>query len=94
MALPPDSGEIFLREVDENLRKKNSQLYFFYGQPEQILAKLIKELKLNAVFINRDYTPFSIKRDKLLNDICEQQQVDLHSYADALLHEPEHTHCS
>jgi len=80
-----------LQELDAHLKKKNSQLYLFYGQPEQVLEKLINELNVDAVFVNRDYTPFSIARDKSLNNVCEKHRIALHSHADALLHEPEHT---
>lgn len=78
-----------LRELDEALREKGSHLYFFYGIAEDIIAKLITTQPIEAVFINRDYTPFSRQRDQAINRACEQQKIDFHCYADALLHEPE-----
>lgn len=78
-----------LRELDEALREKGSQLYFFYGVAEEVIAKLINTHPIEAVFINRDYTPFSRKRDHAIQRACEKQQIDFHCYADALLHEPE-----
>lgn len=78
-----------LQELNEELQKKNSQLYFFYGVAEEVIAKLLTELPIDAVFVNRDYTPFSIKRDEKITKACKQHQVQFHSYADILLHEPE-----
>lgn len=78
-----------LRELDADLNKKGSKLYFYYGKAEEIVAKLIRELTLDAVFVNRDYTPFSQERDKAIEHACIQSSVSFNSYADALLHEPE-----
>lgn len=78
-----------LQELDSELKKKNSKLYFFYGIAEDVIAKLIIQLNIKAVFINRDYTPFSRKRDLKIAEICDDLHVDFYSYADALLHEPE-----
>ena len=44
-----------LRELDEELRKKGSRLYFFYGIAEKIIDELLTTHKINAVFINRDF---------------------------------------
>lgn len=79
-----------LKELNEALIEKNSQLYFFYGTAEDCLAKLLANLSIDAVFINRDYTPFSVQRDKKLAHLCQQNNIELHTFADALLHEPEH----
>lgn len=78
-----------LQELAQELTDKNGKLYFFYGIAEDIVARLLEELAINAVFINRDYTPFSIKRDQQIEKICKQHKIDFHCYADALLHEPE-----
>lgn len=78
-----------LQELDHNLKQKNSKLYFFYGIAEEVIAKLIGQLNIKAIFINRDYTPFSRKRDEKIANICRDFNIDFHTYADALLHEPE-----
>ncbi|MGM5487376.1 MAG: cryptochrome/photolyase family protein [Nanobdellota archaeon] len=58
----------------------------YQGQPERIIPTL---KGIDAVFVNRDYTSFSSKRDKRIQDICEKQGLAFHSYADYLLLEPE-----
>ena len=78
-----------LHELDLALKKKNSKLYLFYGIAENRVAQLLTQLTIKAVFINRDYTPFSQKRDEAIEKICQNLNVDFHTYADALLHEPE-----
>lgn len=78
-----------LRDLKKQLKNRQGKLYFFYGLPEKIIGKLIQELSVDAVFVNRDYTPFSIKRDKSIQAVCKKLKVDFYECADALLHEPE-----
>src|SRR5579883_1107951 len=59
-----------LQELDSELKKKNSKLFLFYGIAEEVITKLLKELPIKGVFINRDYTPFSRERDKKIEKIC------------------------
>ncbi len=78
-----------LRELNEQLKEKNSRLYFFYGNAIEIVSNLISSQKIDAVFVNRDYTPFSLKRDQALEKICIQRGCAFSSYNDLLLHEPD-----
>jgi deoxyribodipyrimidine photo-lyase len=78
-----------LRELDTALQKKNGRLFCFYGIAEDIVAALLSSHDIDAVFVNRDYTPFSRKRDYAIEKICHQQGKAFHCHADALLHEPE-----
>lgn len=78
-----------LKELDEELKKKGSKLYIFYGTAESILIDIIQKIPIKGLFINRDYTPFSTARDQKLKAICETANIDFQIYADTLLHEPE-----
>jgi deoxyribodipyrimidine photo-lyase len=78
-----------LGELDRTLKEKQSKLYCFYGIAEDIIDQLLQEQQIDAVFINRDYTPFSRKRDKKIEAYCKKHGKDFHCFSDALLHEPE-----
>ncbi len=78
-----------LSELDDALKEKQSKLYCFYGIAENVVKQLIDQLPIKAVFLNRDYTPFSKQRDSAIEQVCSQNGVDFHCLADALLHEPE-----
>lgn len=78
-----------LAELDGALRKKGSQLICFQGIAHEVLAQLIESTHANAVFINRDYTPFSRERDAEMAKVCQNQQVKFNVFADVLLNEPE-----
>ncbi|MBW2969605.1 DNA photolyase family protein [Candidatus Woesearchaeota archaeon] len=76
----------FMIESLEDLEKqlKPAKLYTFYGKTEQVIKKIVKKEKIETIYVNRDYTPFSKKRDKAINKICTLKQYD-----DYLLNAPE-----
>lgn len=89
-----DPGLQFMLEALQDLRRqleeRQCRLGLYYGQPERVIGRLRREHGLEAVFVNRDYTLFSRRRDADLQTFCEQQGLAFFSYADALLNEPEH----
>ncbi len=77
-----------LQDLEKKVRKKRGKLYCFYGIAEQVIEQLIKKEKINALFLNKDYTPFSLKRDKAIEKICHTQKIDFLPYHDLLLNQP------
>ena len=78
-----------LDDLASQLEQKGGKLHLFHGHPNDVLTTLIKEHNLDAVFVNHDYTPYSIKRDKALASICEKRDVAFNAYHDALLNPPQ-----
>lgn len=77
-----------LIELDKDLRAFGSGLYCFYGNYYKDFEKLITSENITAVYINEDYTPYSIRRDRELKKICIRNGVDLKSCFDLLLCRP------
>ncbi|WP_349432074.1 deoxyribodipyrimidine photo-lyase [Methylomarinum sp. Ch1-1] len=86
-------GLQFMLQSLEDLQRQfahiGARLNLCYGSPEKVIGQLCALEKLEAVFVNRDYTPFSIDRDKRMQQRCRELNVDFHSFNDALLTEPE-----
>jgi deoxyribodipyrimidine photo-lyase len=78
-----------LAELDAQLRSKGSHLYLFYGHPEQILTSLVAQVTIDAVFVNKDYTPYSRQRDATIEELCNKNDIAFISEHDVLLNEPE-----
>jgi len=81
-----------LEELDQELKKKGSRLFYFYDSPEKALEKLFKsqsqtqtKSKIDAVFINHDYTPYAKKREENLQKVCQKYQATFHAIDDYLL---------
>lgn len=71
-----------LIELHHSIRKK---LWVMYGDEIKMLEKLYRLKQFDAVFINEDYTPYSIKRDKRIELWCRKKGIDLSSHTDSLL---------
>ncbi|MDD2942702.1 MAG: deoxyribodipyrimidine photo-lyase [bacterium] len=78
-----------LTELDNELRSQGSHLYCFAGRAEEVINKLLSELKISAVYLNRDYTKFSRERDAAIAETCQSKNVHFLTYSDYLLTEPE-----
>lgn len=75
-----------LKDLDDDLKKKKSRLFYFYDKPHKIVENLLKKDKdIEAVYVNTDYTPYSIKRDTSIMKICDNYEADFHSFSDCLL---------
>ncbi len=80
-----------LEDLENDIVAKGGKLYLFYEKPEVIVAELIKKQHVDAVIVNRDYTPYSIKRDQKMEATCNKFKVSFCSFDDALLHSPDET---
>ncbi len=78
-----------LQELNRELVKQRTTLAIFYGKAHDIVAQLIQHVALDAIFVNRDYTPFSIARDAAIKKICVEHKKEFISHPDALLNKPE-----
>lgn len=78
-----------LEELNENLQINGSKLFLFYGEPKKIIENLINKEKIEAVYFNKDYTPFSKKRDEEIKNICIKNKVKMFSFHDVLINNPD-----
>jgi len=78
-----------LEELDKEIAAKKGTLLFLHGDPSTVVSQIIKKLSIDAVFINKDYTPFSRARDQALAKVCTDHGVDFHAHVDLLLANPE-----
>lgn len=74
-----------LKELDYELSKIGSRLNYFYGDNVKIIKNLIKSNNIDAVFVNKDYTPYSRTRDNELKDLAEKNGCEFKIYEDVLL---------
>jgi deoxyribodipyrimidine photo-lyase len=85
--LPADDPRIgFIYEtlsgINNQLLKSCSSLLVLKGDPETLWRNLVETYDLNAVFINKDYEPYSISRDLKVESILRQKSVSLYRFKD------------
>lgn len=78
-----------LRDLQRRIAGHGCQLYLFNDHPERVISRLRNDMSIEAVFVNRDYTPFSRQRDADMQKQCGTLGLDFHSHGDLLLNEPE-----
>lgn len=77
-----------LEDLSDQIREHNGALLLLYGEPEKLLAGLLQRHPITQVFVNADYTPFSIERDARLRSVCELHEVEFVQCHDVALHPP------
>lgn len=74
-----------LKDLDANLRKKNSKLHLYYGDNIEVLTKIMSKNNIENIVFNIDYTPYARKRDKQIYDFCLKKGVKCVMVEDYLL---------
>ncbi len=77
-----------LEALSAALEKHGVSLILKRGAVDEIVPKLAKEIKADAVFWNRCYEPYSIRRDTAIKAALEKSAVHVESFGASLLHEP------
>ena len=78
-----------LQNIHTDLQKRDSGLYCWHGIAHEVVDQLLEKTEAQAVYVNRDYTPFSRMRDQRIDEVCKKHGAYFYSYHDVLLHEPE-----
>jgi deoxyribodipyrimidine photo-lyase len=78
-----------VKDLEAQLSNVGGELTLYHTEPKNVISHLFQQHKIEAVFINRDYTPFSQLRDTEIADVCLELGIALHILPDALLMEPE-----
>ena len=81
-----------LAELEYEIHQSRGELCLFYGNTETIIADLVKTHKINALFFNRDYSPYAKTRDQSLEYLCNklsgETKIECITYNDYYLYEP------
>ena len=65
-----------LKDLASEIAKKGGHLYTFYGKNDAIIKQLIHALDIDLVCFNMDYSPYAVKRDNSIVDLCEKKDID------------------
>jgi len=75
-----------LANLEEALNQYKTKLLYFYGTQSDVVKKLLKDDKeIQAVYLHQDYSPFAIKRDTAIKEVCDAATVSYHQYEDYVL---------
>jgi deoxyribodipyrimidine photo-lyase len=76
-----------LCEIETELQKRGSSLIVTYGDPTIEIPKLAQELKVDAVFFNRDYEPYAKERDANVEKSLQAKKIIFKHFQDSVIFE-------
>ncbi|WP_167606876.1 cryptochrome/photolyase family protein [Maribellus sediminis] len=90
--LPADDARVSfiyqqLESLHLQLKAKGSGLIVRNGKPVHVWRQLLKELQPQAVFYNKDYEPYALKREKKINELLQQNHVSVQNFKDQVIFE-------
>ncbi len=90
--LPKDDARVTfihdrLTTIQHQLKEIGKSLAVFHGNPIEIFEKLIREQKINSVYINHDYEPYARKRDKEIYQLFKEHAIEFKTSKDQVIFE-------
>lgn len=76
-----------IRCLKEHLNTLGSDIFVEYGDPKNLIPKLVENLNCDALFINKDYEGYAIDRDNEVASKLLSQNKPLFKYKDQVLFE-------
>lgn len=76
-----------LQELNQELSLYGSKISIFFGEPVDVFSELFSHHKIDAVFANKDYEPYAIKRDLAVEKKIKDFGASFHSFKDQLIFE-------
>lgn len=77
-----------LKDLSSQISKMGGKLLCFYGKNDTIVSRLIKDLEIQLVCFNADYSPYAIQRELSIIQICDKVGVAVEYAHDYYLHPP------
>lgn len=74
-----------LKALNDSLNGYGTQLLVRYGKPHEVIPALVEEVDAQALYFNRDYSPYARKRDAQIEEMLD---IDCHIFDDAILMPP------
>ena len=76
-----------LSVINYTLKRSSGSVYILKGDPKTIWQNLIASFDINAVFINRDYEPYSIRRDNSIQLLLGEKHIHFKIFKDQVIFE-------
>lgn len=78
-----------LEAMNNDLASKGSGIKTFYATPLEAYKQLIDEYEIEAVYTNRDYEPYAKDRDKQIESLLKENNIDFFTFKDQVVYEYE-----
>jgi len=76
-----------LTSIHKELKHRGSSLNIIKGDPQIIWQELITSFDINSVFINKDYEPYALQRDSIIENLLLKNNISFKKYKDQVIFE-------
>jgi len=76
-----------LEIINRLLHSRNSSLQVFRGDPLSAWKEVLARYEVQAVFVNKDYEPYALQRDREVAGLLEHQGIAFHRFKDQVIFE-------
>lgn len=74
-----------IKKLKDNCEENGSSMYVFHGKPLDAFQMIFSEYQVNAVYTNRDYEPYAIKRDTQIRDFLFSKGIQFYDFKDQVI---------
>jgi len=91
--LPEDDARVtFIFDTLQQMRNElqenhSSSLAIYHGKPKEIFKQLIYDFKIETVFTNHDYEPYATERDKTIEELLAENNINFKTFKDQVIFE-------
>ncbi len=90
--LAPDDARVsfiyrLLEKIHGQLLARNSALQVFRGDPLSVWKELPDSYEIQGVFVNKDYEPYALQRDREVAELLESRRIAFHRFKDQVIFE-------
>ena len=76
-----------VNEMQTQLTAIGSSMEVYHGFPEQVFKILFDKYDIEKVFTNRDYEPYALEREEIIEKLLRAENCSLHTYKDQVIFE-------
>ncbi|MEM9444351.1 MAG: deoxyribodipyrimidine photo-lyase [Verrucomicrobiota bacterium] len=77
-----------LASLKKNLQYIGAELFILKGEPVQQLSGLFKANRITALYYNKDYEPYALERDNIVNQLCQKKEISCKVFEDLCIYPP------
>ena len=75
--------------INDKLAEYGSSVLILKGDPESLWEELVRSYDINAVYVNKDYEPYAIQRDNVVEAFLKKHGIAFQKFKDQVIFEEE-----
>ncbi len=78
-----------LSSINNTLTEYDSSVLILKGDPESLWEELVGSYDINTVYVNKDYEPYAIQRDNIIEALLKKHGIAFQKFKDQVIFEEE-----